>query len=271
MHKDQWTRRTRGRYRNLAAAAMMLIAGAAASASDNSTDSASDWQFGLSLYLWVPSISGELKYTPPDTGDGAEVDIGQIIDAIQMVFMGSFEVRKGAWSGFTDLLYIDMAGDRSKSVGLPEGDSVTLADAELDFAAWVWTLAGAYTPWSSQHSRVDVLLGARLLALDTELKLSGLGPGQRERTLSGSPQLWDGIVGVKGRFGLNEHWFIPYYADLGTGETDYTWQMSGGIGYGFGWGDVVLDYRHLQYGQSADNLILKLALSGGRLGFVFRF
>lgn len=270
MYKNPWTRRL-GRYRSLVVVAIMLAAGGAASASDSYTNNSSDWQFGLSLYLWVPSISGELKYTPPDTGDDAEVDIGQIIDAIQMVFMGSFSVRKGAWSGFTDLLYLDMAGDRSKSVSLPDGDSVKLADAELDFTAWVWTLAGAYTPWSSEISHVDVLVGARLLALDTGLKLSGMGSAQRELELSGSPRLWDGIVGVKGRFGINERWFIPYYADLGAGETDYTWQLSGGIGYSFGWGDVVLDYRHLQYGQSRDNLILKLALSGGRLGFVYRF
>ena len=250
---------------------MALVVCAAANAAGDAADSPSDWQFGLAVYLWVPSVSGDLKHAPPDYGDDAEVDIGKIIDAIQMVFMGSFEVRKGAWSGFTDLLYIDMAGDRSKSVSLPDGGSLTLADAELDFAAWVWTLAGAYTPWRSQHSRVDVLAGARLLALDTELRLSDIGPSGRELSRSGSPRLWDGIVGVKGRLGLNEHWFMPYYLDVGTGETDYTWQLSGGIGYGFDWGDIVLDYRHIQYGQSQNNLILKLALSGGRLGVVFRF
>jgi hypothetical protein len=35
---------------------------------------------------------------------------------------------------------------------------------------------------------------------------------------------------VKGRFALDEHWFVPYYADLGTGESDLTWQIAGGIG-----------------------------------------
>jgi hypothetical protein len=31
--------------------------------------------------------------------------------------MGSFEARRGSWSGFTDLIYVGLEGDKSKSVG----------------------------------------------------------------------------------------------------------------------------------------------------------
>ncbi len=35
-----------------------------------------------------------------------------------------------------------------------------------------------------------------------------------------SGNLWDGIVGVKGTYDLNEKWFIPFYFDVGTGDKD---------------------------------------------------
>jgi len=32
-------------------------------------------------------------------------------------------------------------------------------------------------------------------------------------------------------FGESRKWFVPYYLDVGTGESDLTWQAMGGIGY----------------------------------------
>lgn len=249
---------------------VMLLASTLASASD-STEKSNDWQFGLDLYIWVPSISGELLFTPPLPSQDVSVGVDQLIDALQMVFMGSFEARKGSWSGFTDLVYMDLKGDKSKSVTVPDGTSQIQVDGDLEFKSWVWTLAGAYTPWRSQNSYLDLFAGARLLALDTELQLSGAGPLGRDQNLSQSAEYWDGIIGLKGRMGINDHWFVPYYADVGTGDTELTWQMAAGIGYGFGWGDIILDYRHLEYSQDGKDLLQDLALSGGRLGFVFRF
>ena len=52
---------------------------------------------------------------------------------------------------------------------------------------------------------------------------------------------WDGIVGFKGqvRFG-DGNWFMPYYADIGTGSNNWTWQAYLGVAYRFGWGELSL-------------------------------
>ncbi len=49
----------------------------------------------------------------------------------------------------------------------------------------------------------------------------------------------------KGRltFGDNREWFVPNYFDVGTGQTDLTWQAIGGLGYGFKWGEVIAVWR----------------------------
>ena len=253
----------------MAGGALLMTAVAASAAAGGP----SDWQFGAMLYGWLPSVSGDLNQPlPRDTGGGSvSVDVDKLLDALQFTLMASFEARKGDWSVFTDVIYLDLAGDESKSVVLPGDRFSPVLDADLELTGWVWTLAGGYTVWRSGRSYLDVLAGTRLLALDTELKLTGEGPFQRGRKASDSVNLWDGIVGVTGRVALNDRWFLPYYADVGVGGSDFTWQMAGGVGYAFDWGEVMLLYRHLQYDQGDDELLQDVAFSGGMLGINFRF
>ena len=253
----------------MAGGALLLTAAAASAAAGGP----SDWQFGAMLYDWLPSVSGDLDHPlPRDTGGGSvSVDVDKILDALQFTLMASFEARKGDWSVFTDVIYLDLAGDESKSVALPGDRLSPVLDADLELTGWVWTLAGGYTVWRSGRSYLDVLAGARLLALDTELTLAGEGPFRRARKASDSVDLWDGIVGVTGRVALNDRWFVPYYADVGAGGSDFTWQMAGGVGYAFDWGEVMLLYRHLQYDQGDDELLKDVSFGGGMLGVNFRF
>ena len=89
--------------------------------------------------------------------------------------------------------------------------------------------------------------------------------------MSLSVALWGGVIGAKGRVALSKRWFLPYYADVGTGDTDLTWQLAAGAGYSFDWGEVSLMYRHLEYDQGSDKLLQNVAFSGGMLGVGFRF
>ena len=62
--------------------------------------------------------------------------------------------------------------------------------------------------------------------------------------------LWDGVVGVRGRVTLaNSAWFVPLYLDAGTGTSKFTWQGLLGVGYAFGWGDLLLVYRQLAFDE----------------------
>lgn len=129
------------RLKALAAGAMLMATSAAVNAAENP---ATDWEYGLSIYGWLPNLGGELSFAPPGVSDEIHVDVDQLIDDLQMTFMGSFEVRKGPWSGFTDVIYLNLGGDESKSVSLPDGSTRVLVDADLDITGWIWTLGGSY-------------------------------------------------------------------------------------------------------------------------------
>jgi len=266
MHKSKGSGYSRTKV--AAAGAMLLAASTAVSATEGA---ASDWEYGLAIYGWLPSISGELNYSPPGSSDNISVDAEQIIDSLKMTFQGSFEARKGPWSAFTDVIYLDLGGSESKSATVPDGTTRTLLNAQLDITGWIWTLGGSYSVWQDNKSHLDLLAGARMLSLDTEVTLTGGGPGQRYRNLSEDVTLWDGIVGAKGQVGLNDRWYLPYYFDVGTGDTDLTWQAMAGVGYEFDWGQVDLTYRYLEYDQGNEELLQDIGFGGVKLGVGFRF
>lgn len=256
---------------------------AAALAAPAHAQSGDDWRFGLAIYGWFPAIDGQAS-VPVQTG-GATIDasMGDVVDALKFAFMGSFEARKGRWGLFTDLVYADFGagkqGDRDFTLGgnrLPAGVS---ADLNLDIKSWIWTFTGLYNLHDTPDATADLLFGGRYIDLENVLSWSFNGdisnlplPG---RSGSGTADVnnWDAIVGVKGQFhfGADRRWYLPYYADVGAGESKLTWQVMGGIGYRFDWGSLIASWRYLDYDFKSSAHVQDLSFSGPLVGVVFRF
>ena len=97
------------------------------------------------------------------------------------------------------------------------------ADLNLDVKGTIWTLAGTYRIVADPSATFDVLAGARLADLKQNLGWQfSADPGPVQSARSGNSEIkvnvWDGIVGMKGRFAFGERreWFIPYYVDVGA-------------------------------------------------------
>jgi hypothetical protein len=88
----------------------------------------------------------------------------------------------------------------------------------------------------------------------------------------GSAGIWDGIMGVQGTLTLNDKWFLDYHADVGTGQSDLTWQLAAGIGYRINerWNAFAL-YRHLRWDFDSDSALDHLEFRGPMLGASFGF
>jgi opacity protein-like surface antigen len=251
----------------------LLMVASMATASE--MEPSDQWAYNFSLYLWLPSIDGTLGYNASGGGSGQEVDAGSIIEDIQGVFMGKVEVQKSRWSFQADLVYLDMADDKQDSVNVNIGPGIDISTgAEASLTGWFLDLSGAYRVHGSDRGTVYVLLGARYLEIDTEinLKISGpLPPTLPGRSLTGSTDILDGIVGVKGRLALGARWYVPYHLDLGAGTSKLTWQAMAGVGYEFKWCDILLIYRHLSFNEGSDKLLRNLTFSGPVLGVTFKF
>ncbi|HNW77656.1 MAG TPA: hypothetical protein PKH28_01965 [Candidatus Competibacteraceae bacterium] len=235
-----------------------------------------DWQYALDIYGWFPTIGGSLKYPLP-SGIVAEVDAGpdDYLQDLQFAFMGSFLARKGDWSILADLIYLDLSGQTGKATvpRLPGGSGLEL-NADNSLKGMLFQVAGAYTVARSENANLDVLLGLRYAGFDTDTDLSIEGPLPAPLLtahLSDSVNLVDGIIGVKGQVAWGGNWFSPYYLDIGTGDTEFTWQALAGVGYRWDWGDLILAYRYLSYDMGSDKLLQDTDFSGPALGVTFRF
>ena len=83
----------------------------------------------------------------------------------------------------------------------------------------------------------------------------------------------DAIIGVKGRytFGESRKWSVPFYLDVGTGQSDLTWQAAVGVGYAFQWGEVSALWRYLDYKFKSSSKIEDMNFNGPQIGLTFRW
>ncbi len=243
-----------------------------------------DWQFQASINGWFPDIAGTTAF---GVGDGRDfgVDIGTILDNLELTIQGSFAVQKGRWGAFTDLVYLDVAasksGTRDFTLGGQELPASVTADLNLDVTNHDLDLAGSYRLQATPVATSGCARGRaaiRRRAMTLGWNFSGdFGPDYA--TAIDWPNRpcrrsnWDAIVGIKGRYalGADSAWSVPYYADVGTGDSDLTWQAALGLTYGFSWGDVGVAWRYLEYQLKSGEKINDMNINGPMLGVIFRW
>jgi outer membrane protein OmpA-like peptidoglycan-associated protein len=231
------------------------------------------WIFRLTPYIWLPSVSGTLNYSLPD-GDSAIFDIGpeDWTGNLNFAFMGAVEARYNRFSLLLDVVYADVQaeGDVGTIPVVPGGPGLHF-DADLGLKGTVSNLILGYTVARGESSNLDLIGGVRYTSFDTEADVDVVDlpvtlPG---RHFDQDVDWWDGVVGIRGRLGLGGRWFMPYYGDVGTGDTNFTWQGLLGFGLAYNWGDLLLVYRHIDW--DTDNEVVEdLQFSGPAFGVSFR-
>ena len=241
-----------------------------------------EWQFSATVYGWFPDIGGQTSFA---TGGGGtiDVDISTILDHLKMTFQGALEVRKGRWGAFTDIVYLDVGESTSQTRhveigGQPLPASVTTA-LDFDLKSTFLTLAGTWRVTDTSGATFDVLFGARLATLKQNLDWDFSGnfglvtPPPLTGSRAVSVDQWDAIVGARGHFafGAEQKWTMPYHFDVGAGDSDLTWQAMVGLAYQFGWGDLGVAWRYLDYDVKSDGPITDMNFNGPALGATFRW
>lgn len=244
-------------------------------------DTSDEWQFGAAIYGWFPDISGT---TNVPIGDGEfTIGVSDILDNLEFTFQGSFDARKGNWGFFSDVIYMDIGATKKSVRDGTVGDTQLPWEINGEFGvgmkSLIWTNVGYYRLVEDSNKSFDMLAGVRYADVDQDISWSLTGdigqtplPG-REGEVSVGDTLWDIVVGFRGQvsFGAENKWFIPYYADIGTGDADLTYQLAGGIGYRFNWGGIAAMYRYMEYDVASGKPIDTMDFSGPAVGAVFRW
>ena len=269
--------------RNLAVVAIALGMSAALGPAAATAQTMEKWEYTGIIYGWLPTIGGKTAFPGAVVSNDIDVDVNTILSHLKFTFMGSLEAQKGRAGVFTDFIYLNLGGSKSQTRdvnvgGLPLPVGVT-GDFNLDLKSIVWTIAGEYRVATDSTAQVDVFAGARLIEMRQTLGWNfsaDLGPIHnpgRSGTKEVTANKWDGIVGAKGRIVVpgSREWFVPWYADVGAGQTDLTWQALGGVGYRFTWGEIIAVWRYMDYKFKSGAPIEKLNFNGPAMGVAFHW
>ena len=224
-------------------AGILIVGPALAQAEESTADN--DWQFAIAPYLWGAGISGK-------TQRGAPIDISfdDLFDNLESALMLSFEARKNKWMILADYINLDVAASKQQTT--------------VDLKSKIIHIAGGYNLYQ-EKSRLDLIFGARNLDLDIHISRPLV-------SFSPSGNILDGIIGVKGQLVLSNRWYLPYYVDIGTGDSDLSWQAIAGASFRAAkWVDLALVYRHMEWDLGKDKPVAELNFSGPAFGAIFRF
>jgi hypothetical protein len=244
------------------------------------------WHFDVTPYVWIPDIEVDLRYfddLPPGGSTLASVQAGP--SQLDGVFLLDMAARKGDWSLHGDIIYLGYTTDSQITrVHGADGD-VVLVPRSVDLGtrteieATLAQLALGHTLTRTPHGVTYVFAGLRYVDIsgrvhwDFSQDITGTDfTFERSGEIDDHSSYVDGVVGLRGRRNIgDEQWFLAYYVDVGAGESELTWQVNGGAGYAFGWGDVVLAYRYLRYDESSDAFLQEMKVDGPLIGLSFHF
>ena len=230
--------------------------------------SADDWGYDLEVYGWLPIIQVE-----NEDGHKSEITRDDILDDLDLFGFSFIRAHKGKWSLSSDFVYFKISDKAGVPLvpGLPDL-------AELDEAgmqAWVIRPALGYTVHETDKQSVELYAGGRYLwiEIDATIDINPLVPGDPSKSKKESPSdsNWDGIVGARGYYELDDKWFIPYSVNAGTGQSDFTWEVQGALGYRFKNLDAVAGWRYLYYDIGSDTLLKTLDVNGPFVGAMFHW
>lgn len=218
---------------------------------------AEDWQYSAELYALGADVDVATSF-----GKDLGADFDDILDNLEFAVFGSLAATRGKFSLYGNLFYVDVDADKNRDIGP--------ATAKLDVGLEniVSTLGAGWAVYESDSARFNLAAGARYLSMDAdyELEIEPLG----KRSGGNSKSFWDGVLGVQGRKDLSELWYLSYYTDIGTGESDLTWQAVASVSYRFSALDLTLGYQYLRW-EFDDKLAEDLEIAGPALGLRFHW
>ena len=216
------------------------------------------WEYTGFIYLWGAGIGGETV-----TGQDVDVSFNDVLDNLDFGLMGSLEARKGPWAIFGDALYLSIAKEDGAAVG--PGIPVS---ADADISGFVSTLGAGYDVVDTGSYRLNAFGGLRYLDMDTTVNI-GVGNGSARVTDAFSN--WDGVVGLRGISNISDRWDLVYYADVGAGESDLTWQAALSVDYNINNWALTFGYRHLAWEIDTSATLSEIEFSGPFVGAKYRF
>lgn len=224
---------------------------------------AQEWSGTATLYGWLPVIEGAQE--GPDGQPVVDLDAKDILDALDLAFMATAQVRRDRFGVLVDVVYSDLSTDATAKPPFT-------AKASASTTVWFATLAATYRLTGDDQNFVDLYGGLRYFDASADLDVSLLDD-RVKRKVSVDADWVDPLVGVQGRYPFNDRWSIYGFADIGGFDagSNLTWQAYSGVNYAFNErfaGNLGVRFMSIDY---EDDVKIDVDMYGPVFGVTYRF
>jgi hypothetical protein len=236
-------------------------------AASGSASAGSDWHYTATLYGWFPGVSTTVE-TPMGEVE-SEASFDEILETLDLAFLGALEARNGRFSLIADLQFFDVGVEAEPPTGM------LFSEAEVDSQMVLLSAYATYALVDTDDLRVDVGGGLRYIDATIDTHLTGVAPTP-DASFSRDGGWADALIAARISKQFDERWYGVAYADVGGfgigDSSDLTWQAFVGAGYRFNetW-SAVGGYRHLSIERAFGNFDVTADVSGPFLGFQASF
>lgn len=226
---------------------------------------ASGWTFAIAPYFWMAGMKGEIGQFGLPTVD-VDASFSDIMKNFDIGAMVVAEAHNGRFGFAFDIQYIRLEADAPTPFGV-------IADS-LDVTSETFTMMGAaeYRIFDSTQASVDLMAGARLWSVDTDIDLNG---AVVEPSSFSDGDTWvDPLIGVRGKAMLSEKVYLTGWGMIGGfgAASELTWDLMGGAGYVLNDRvSLVGGYRALSVDYENDGFLFDVVEHGPIIGAVFNF
>ena len=186
-------------------------------------------------YFWAAELKGDA--TLRGRTGSVDISFSDILDKLDIAFMGRLEAWQDRWGLFLDGLYMDLGADFTTPRGLVSTD-IDVKMTMLEFGIGHRLLETPVGKNNNQMLSFDLLGGGRYINLDGEIDIKTNGPLAdivSGRTFGRREEWVDPIVGGRLRWDIDEKLaaavrFDFSGFDIGEGS-NLTWNLLAGIDY----------------------------------------
>lgn len=196
------------------------------------TPARAEWRWSFTPYFWASEVGADASINDKEVFE-AELDLADVVDALDFAIQGHLEGQNGKHGLFFDVTYIDMGDDdhRFPANGPLGGEIVAKGDLEQTLIE----AGGLFNP-RGDGTGLTLLYGTRILDIDQEIdaRLEIANRTTASRRFETSSTLVDLLFGARVLHPINERWSYLLRADVSAGDTELTWNAQTGFGYQFG-------------------------------------
>ena len=208
------------------------------------------------VYVWGSGI------TIDAADQSVGIDFKDLVDDLEIAFMGHVEAQGDKLGGFVDVVYVGVGSDESR----PNVDLNTHNDTTSMDLAVVWS------PGPEPFTGLETYAGLRYVGNDFKLVVDPVPPALP--TLEGGidKSYYDALLGVRYIMPLSDSWRLTFQGDLSFGDTEGTFSLGAYAGYLVGQHHFIVGYKHYELDlETGNDGELGVVMTGLLLAYGYSF